>query len=337
MYQSDSISVNTVAGEGQQVAKRHYEPTPAQIISWLPKNATPAQQDSAIQSRIKPKEIRWSQRPDTLHLPGHTIGKSIFDTSIPQYYKDNFFAAKEYYHPEIMGGRKGVAGDPVPYTIAGDNFMTSLLLICFMVTTVIVSSSRSFFGKHLKMFFYGTRGMNSSLTETSGEVRLQILLMMETCLLFAILYFFYLKSYVTETFTIEQYQIIGLLSGLFAIYFIVKNILYAIVNWVFFNKENIQHWRRSNLFLTACEGLLVFPIVFVQSYFDLSIDTSIVYVVLVVILFKLLSFYKQRQIFFRQKGQIVDIFLYFCALEIIPLVLLWKILAIVSLYLKVNF
>ena len=48
--------------------------TPKMVLSWLPRNATPAQQDSAIQAHFKPSEIRWSSRPDTLHLPGHNRG-----------------------------------------------------------------------------------------------------------------------------------------------------------------------------------------------------------------------------------------------------------------------
>ena len=62
-----------------------HHPTPAQIISWLPKDATPEQKDSAIQRHIKPSEIHWSERPDTLHLPGHTAGKSVLDVSRERY------------------------------------------------------------------------------------------------------------------------------------------------------------------------------------------------------------------------------------------------------------
>ena len=42
------------------VVQHHIVLTPGMVISWLPRNATPAQQDSAVQSRFKASEIRWS-------------------------------------------------------------------------------------------------------------------------------------------------------------------------------------------------------------------------------------------------------------------------------------
>jgi hypothetical protein len=47
--------------------------TPYQVLRLLPKDATPAQQDSAIQAWFQPGEVHYSNQPDTLHLPGHGI------------------------------------------------------------------------------------------------------------------------------------------------------------------------------------------------------------------------------------------------------------------------
>lgn len=76
MLQTDSIAQTQETGTVQVSAvkaKQKWQPTPAQVLKRLPKDATPAQQDSAIQANIKPAKIRWSKMPDTLHLPGHPI------------------------------------------------------------------------------------------------------------------------------------------------------------------------------------------------------------------------------------------------------------------------
>ena len=52
---------------------RTWQPTVRQVLSWLPRDATPAQQDSAVQAHIKPSDITWSQCPDNLHLPGQKL------------------------------------------------------------------------------------------------------------------------------------------------------------------------------------------------------------------------------------------------------------------------
>ena len=66
--------------------------TPYQVLRLLPKDATPAQQDSAIQAWFQPGEVHYSNQPDTLHLPGHGIGRSLKDVNLPQYYRENFFS-----------------------------------------------------------------------------------------------------------------------------------------------------------------------------------------------------------------------------------------------------
>ncbi len=337
MLQADSILTTTSDFAGEAAPAHHGPLTPAQVISWLPKNATPAQKDSAVQSRIKPKPIHWSERPDTLHLPGHGVGENVYDVNIPQYYRENFFSDKEYYHPEITGGRQGLAGDPIPYSIAGDNVMTSLLLLCLMSTLVLVSVFRNFFGWQLKEFFYGMTSSSASIDETSNEVRMQLFICAQGCFLYAVVYFLYLKTYVTETFTIEQYQMIGLLSGMFAGYFLLKSAIYSFVNWVFFDDEKKRQWRRASLFITTFQATLLLPIVLVMSYFDMSFRNTGITLCVLLLCFKLLTIYKQQKIFFSQKGQLLGFFLYFCTLELVPLFMMWNALTIVSGSLKINF
>ena len=138
---------------GAQPVRKHWQPTPAEVLSWLPKNATPAQQDSAIQAHIRPSEITWSQQPDTLHLPGHTRGHSWRDINLPQYYRESYFTGKPYFNPDLFGGRTGVAGDPVPYSIARDNLITLLLLFCFCIALIAYTKSRRFILRQAKEFF----------------------------------------------------------------------------------------------------------------------------------------------------------------------------------------
>lgn len=42
--------------ELQQAQPRTWQPTVKEVLSWLPANATPEQQDSMVQAHIKPSE-----------------------------------------------------------------------------------------------------------------------------------------------------------------------------------------------------------------------------------------------------------------------------------------
>ncbi len=339
VQQADSILTETVPGaESRQAQKQHSSQlTPKQVLSWLPKNATPAQQDSMVRAHIKPSEIHWSTMPDTLHLPGQKAGKSFRDVSLPQYYRESFFSNDSLFHPELKGGRLGVAGDPVPYTVAGDNFITSLLLLCFVLACVAFAKSRMFVIRQAKAFFRVPREGTTVMTETSTEVRFQFFLVLQTCLLIAIGYFIYSKASISDTFTIEQYQVISIYAGVVMGYMILKALLYSTTGWLFFDKKKNEQWLKAYLFLLSLEGVLLFPDVMLLSYFDLSLQIAVIYALIVFGLVKILSFYKSYLIFFRRNGMFLQIFLYFCALEVVPLFALWGGLILIGHYLKINF
>uniref|UniRef100_A0AB33J2L6 DUF4271 domain-containing protein n=1 Tax=Prevotella sp. GTC17254 TaxID=3236794 RepID=A0AB33J2L6_9BACT len=337
--QADSTAV--AEQEAQSVsttARPHKQLTPAQVLSWLPKNATPEQQDSAIQAHIKPSEIHWSNQPDTLHLPGHPVGRSFRDVSLPKYYKESFFSKDSLFHPELRGGRPGVAGDPVPYTVAGDNLITSILLGSFILTMLAFSQSRRFILRQAKNFFYVQHSDRpTAVSETGGEMRFQIFLIFQTCLLLSLLYFFYTKAQLNDTFVIEQYQVIGIYTGSIASCFLLKIILYSFINWVFFDRRRNIQWLHSYLFIGAMEGVVLFPAIMLLAFFNLTVSTISIYVIIVLVLLKLLLFYKSHLIFFRGRTFFVQNFLYFCALEILPLLALWGALVTMNGYLKINF
>ena len=91
------------------------------------------------------------------------------------------------------------------------------------------------------------------------------------------------------------------------------------------------------LLLSAIEGALLFPAILFQSYFDAPSQNVITYAVFVLVLVKIFTFYKCFVIFFRKNGLFLQIILYFCTLEIIPLLALWGGLGIITNALTINY
>ena len=339
--QNDSIVLNAdgeiTAAEGAMEQPRTWQPTVRQVLSWLPANATPEQQDSIVQAHIKPCPITWSEQPDTLHLPGWPVGHSFRDVSLPKYYRESYFAGKPYFNPDLFGGRLGVAGDPVPYSIAGDNIITMLLLACFMLGTLAFTKSKDFMLRQARHFFRQSHGRPAAVSETGGELRFQLFLVLQSCLLIGLIYFFHVERHVASTFIIDQYQVIGVFSLLVMGYFAFKALAYHLSGWVFFPQPVRSVWMKSYLFILALEGMALFPIVMLQAYFNADVATTLVCAAAVVALFKVLTFYKTYVIFFKNRGGIVQNFLYFCTLELIPMAGLWGLLTMDYNYLKVNY
>ena len=54
MQQQTDTLTHTMDTAATQQPAAHHELTPAEVLSWLPRTATPAQMDSAIRANIKP-------------------------------------------------------------------------------------------------------------------------------------------------------------------------------------------------------------------------------------------------------------------------------------------
>ncbi|PTL33833.1 DUF4271 domain-containing protein [Prevotella sp. oral taxon 376] len=342
IQQADSTTLGHTgeAGLGKEVprpVKHRRQPTPREVVGWLPENATPAQMDSAIQLHVKPSEIHWSQMPDTLHLPGHPRSKSVRDIGLPTYYKESFFMKDSLFHPELPGGRLGVSGDPIPYAIANDNFFASLLIGCFVLALVAFSQSRKFISRQAKNFFFVPHEHVTQIPETANEIRFQVFLVLQTYLLLALFFFFYSNAYVGEAFMLAPYPVIAIYTGIGFAYFLLKVFLYWFTGWVFFDRRNNVQWLKSFLFIVSMEGVALFPIVVLQAFFGVSMQTTVVYAIVLLVFVKMLTFYKTYIIFFRKKSSFLQNILYFCALEIIPMLALWGVVITINSYLKINF
>lgn len=257
---------------------------------------------------------------------------------LPQYYKEGFFSKDSLFHPELEGGRYGAMGDPVPYSVRGDDVITSLLLVFFVLAVIAYSHVRGFFTRQAKNFFSKPREGATTMTETGTEERFQVYIVFLTSLMLSTLYYFYSLHYKGDAYVLSsQYYLILIFWAIFLLYFLVKMGLYTLVNIVFFDgKRNLQ-WIKSLLFVIALEGIISFPAIVMGPYFDMSIGKVEIYFSIVLILVKLMTFYKAYIIFFRQNVVGLQIILYLCALEIVPLMVLWGVLDITANSLKTNF
>ena len=337
MILQDSIQQHTTVEDNAEVVL-HRPLTPAQVLKWLPRDATPAQQDSAIQANFQPSEIHWSERPDTLHLPGHDKGHNMQDVQLPEYYREGFFSEDSLFHPELPGGRYGTAGDPVPYSLHHDNVMTGLLLLFFMLAVISISKIRTILIRQAKNFFHTPHEGTTEVTETTSELRYLSFLMLLSFLQISQLFYFYTIYYIGSTFILaSQYYLIAIYLGIIIGYFMVKSLLYAIVNLVFFDGKRNGQWLRALMFITVYEGILLFPAVIVQAYYEYPVQFVIIYFTFVLLVVKIMTIYKCYVIFFRRNVVCLQIILYLCALEIVPMLALWEFLVMTANSLKIIF
>ena len=228
--------------------------------------------------------------------------------------------------------RLGEQGDPMPDTIANDNVITSIVLVCFLVALFASAQSLQFITRQAKNFFTIPRREFSDMSETSNELHFQLFLNCQTCLVMGVLFFFSIRAVVPVApfSSLGQYGGIAVFTLIFAAYFLVKQMLYWLTGWVFFNHQKIGQWTDANMFLISVEGVLLLPSVFLTAYFDFSLKSVLIYVLIVIVLVKILTLYRSSVIFFHLKASYLQNILYFCALEVVPALILCGLLLMIS-------
>ena len=174
--------------------------------------------------------------------------------------------------------------------------------------------------------------------ETGHEVRFQVFLVVQTALLLSITYYLFTRSENGGNYVVDSPMlVVGIFLAIFLGYFLLKKLLYSIVNWVYFDRKSNQQWSQLTLFLVSAEGVLIFPAVLLMIYFGLSVQYTLIYVATIVGLAKLLLFYQGYVIFFKRTAASLQIILYFCTLELMPLMALIGILVYTDNYLTIIF
>ena len=200
------------------------------------------------------------------------------------------------------------------------------------------ANARGFILRQAKSLFYLPHEGTTEITETANELRFQTFLVFLTCILASLLFYFYTLDTYGDTYVLQsQYHLIAIYLGIAVGYLIMKMLIYSLVNIIFFDGKRNGQWMKAFLFITSLEGVVFFPAVILQAYFNMSMQNVLIYFVAALLFIKLLTFYKSYVIFFRRNVVKLQIFLYFCTLEIIPLLAFAGTLVLTATSLKVNF
>lgn len=229
----------------------------------------------------------------------------------------------------------GVAGDPVPYRFKTDNFVTIVLLLSFFLVVWVISRSRHFLQMQVKDFFHSRGERGNLFSETvDTKFRGQVFLIFQTCFVLGLLFFDYTQERQVEVFNqVSPYRILGLSVALTGVYYALKTGLYAFVNSIFFSPAQRVGWTQTYLLSVLGTGLALLPVALFVIYFDMNFDAMAHTVVCILVIDKILLFYKCSRTFFDYTFGWVHLFLYFCALEIVPLLILLRTMVYANSYL----
>lgn len=231
----------------------------------------------------------------------------------------------------------GMQGEPLPYLLRSDAIVACLIVLCFILYAYSFSRGKKFILQRLKnLFQYKERASLFDETVGAGGQYISALVLVTSILSGVAVY-----SYVAYTNPlllqlVSHSVLLGIYIVFILLYVVCKWCAYNFINWIFFNREKNGLWMQAYWGLMSGCSLILIPVVLLIVYLNLDFDTSKLLLLTTLIFAKLLLFFKCIRNFFYQIYGFLHFIVYFCALEVMPLVLLWKGIAYLNDVLLLN-
>ena len=219
----------------------------------------------------------------------------------------------------------GFEGTPISYSPRTDDAIALTLLVCFFLSSIALARGKKFLSQQVKDFVLHRERTSIFDSSTAADVRYLLVLVLQTCVLSGITFINYFHDTCPALMDhVSSLLLLGIYVGFCLAYFLLKWLLYMFLGWTFFDKNRTNIWLESYSALIYYVGFALFPFVLFLVYFDLSLTNLVIIGSIILIFTKILMFYKWIKLFFHQFSGLFLLILYFCALEIVPCLLLYQ-------------
>ena len=214
---------------------------------------------------------------------------------------------------------------PAPYSMLNDNVIMTLFIMNIVgVSYVFLMNGASIVERIKCMFYYESK--STPFNDRTHITKICNLLL-------------YLQTIFYSTITIVGYlQNSGLIkkdnnSTLFlaayalfvAVVLLTKRIGYDIVNNIMFSPKEANEWRDSYFFTIKLIGFALMPTVIAFLFIpDIPFNYVKFYLLLILLIYIYTTTNSLIRIIFQRRRNYLDIFLYLCTLEFLPIALVWK-------------
>ncbi|QFQ12658.1 DUF4271 domain-containing protein [Pseudoprevotella muciniphila] len=227
-----------------------------------------------------------------------------------------------------------IDGTPVPYNFGSDTLITGTLIISAFISIWAVARMWNYLVRTFNDFFYDIRqrGNVQMLSgDEDGNSNFWILAI-HSSLLLAMFFACYTQRIHPDIFNdkLPYLTIIIAMMVCLAFYF-VRWLAYGFINNVFFEKWQVAKWNGTLSLATFIGSLIILALLLLYVFFNLPFRPISITFILLLAVGRIVLCYKAYATFFTYKGGFLHLILYFCTLEITPLLVLWKMLQVAAI------
>ncbi len=241
----------------------------------------------------------------------------------------NVINRSEYYATGKEQPDHSVAMEKIPYSVSMDSVVLACFFLMFSVLSIVLYHRRHTLVYRFKSFFTSRRGYSNSNVNKNQSEWLSVLSISIVCSLSLGILLYYCLSVQCEfpDYYDKPYWTLFLGAGAVFVFIYIRAMLYTIINWVFFdNNDERQRWTVGYFLLVVVAGYVFGVLALASVFLHLEIKTVTLCVVFIYVLYELLHFYKLFVNFKFKKHGALLIFLYFCSVELLPIMLIGHVL-----------
>ena len=266
---------------------------------------------------------------DTLCLSGLSVSSSLTVEDLLSFDDCSFFTGDTLLHAEVPYKPFGFAATSTPYHLRYDGWSGLVLFLCLLLAANLVLRLRTKFSEILRGVFIPIPGkMDEPLVDDPLRYSTRLVAVCLLSLTAAMVTFTYTQHNVEYyLFTETPYILFFAFFVLWLAYFLMKRLAGNFVNWIFFPREKIFTCQRAYTFFYAAGALLSLVLAVVVVYLPVSMEEVLIMTLCLVFLVKILLLFKTYQLFFPKLYGTLHLIVYFCTLELMPLLVLVQFLA----------
>ena len=245
----------------------------------------------------------------------------------------SIFSGDSLLHTEVAYKPLGFGATTTPFRLRENGWSGLLLLVCLLLAASLVMRLSRKFKELLRDVFVPIPGKKDEpLVDDPLRRSTRVIAVVLLSLTAAVVTFVYTQHDVDfYPFPETPYILFGAFFLLWIVYFLVKRMMSGFVDWVFFRDEKIFTMRRVYTFLYVAEAILLFVLAVVVAFLPIPHEEVFFLTLCFIFLVKIVLLFKTYQIFFPKMYGCLHLIVYFCTLEIMPLLVLQHVLTYAEL------
>ena len=218
-----------------------------------------------------------------------------------------------------------IQGIPAPRPHYADDFMVCGILVCAFILAAVLSDRKGYIIRLLKGFFL-PRENSIEGVRTTNIIYFRISMYIVS---FASVAFLLTISAVGASWAAMSCGEMWLLSCVSVVLFYMLRVgVFAATNRIFFDSVTTFAWEQAYACWTLLSSVPLYLLTVVAVFFNLSAHVVLLLLVICVALLEICLLYKAFHIFSAKKYGILQIFIYLCTLELMPLLVAGKALVL---------